>query len=71
MSAVKLEDRVRALEKEVARLKRQLAANGAGDNWLTKVTGSFKGDPDFDEILKLGREIRRKLRPRGRSSEAS
>ncbi|MBM3992870.1 MAG: hypothetical protein FJ303_01755 [Planctomycetes bacterium] len=31
---------------------------GGKQNWIEQMSGSFKGDPDFGEILRLGREIR-------------
>ena len=27
-------------------------------NWIAEITGSFKDDPDFDEIVRLGKEMR-------------
>ena len=33
--------------------------NPAPKGWIDKIAGSFKGDADFEEILGLGREIRR------------
>ena len=27
--------------------------------WIDQISGSFKHDPEFEEILRLGREIRR------------
>jgi hypothetical protein len=50
------------LEAEVAELKRQNAATK--DDWMSVVAGSFKDDPDFAEIVRLGREIRQADRPR-------
>lgn len=33
------------------------------ESWIQKVAGSFKDEPEFDEILRLGREIRQSDRP--------
>lgn len=61
MSSV--EERLAKLENEVEQL--ELASlNGSGlsakkPNWISKISGSFEGDPEFDEILRLGREERR------------
>jgi len=27
-------------------------------NWLEKVAGSFENDPEFDEVVRLGKELR-------------
>lgn len=27
-------------------------------NWIDAISGTFKDDPEFDEILRLGKEIR-------------
>ena len=57
-----VEERVEQLEKEVRLLKLSqsnkidLAAKKPG--WIAKIEGSFKDDPDFAEILRLGREER-------------
>lgn len=64
-----LEQRLTALEKEVADLKRQLPSNGNFNNWIENITGSFEDDPDFAEILRLGQEIRRADRPRDEDQE--
>jgi hypothetical protein len=58
-----LEDRVARLEKEVAYLRSQLQRLVSKANWIDQVKGSFKDDPEFDEILRLGGEIRRADRP--------
>lgn len=59
-----LEERVKALEGEVAALKERLADAPKQGNWIEKITGTFEGDPEFAEIVRLGAEIRRKDRPR-------
>jgi hypothetical protein len=46
------------MEKDLARLKSQVERLQSERGWIDKITGSFKDDPDFDEILRLGREIR-------------
>lgn len=57
------EQRLSALEREMAELKRQLDEQRQSGNWIEKITGSFKDDPDFGEILRLGREARQADRP--------
>jgi hypothetical protein len=56
-----LEQRLEKLEAEVAELKRHKDAKA---DWLSVVAGSFKDDPGFAEIVRLGQEIRRADRPR-------
>jgi hypothetical protein len=51
-----IEERLAILEKEVAELKRGKVQDKG--NWIRKISGSFKDDPEFGEILRLGREIR-------------
>jgi len=53
-----VEQRLSRLEKEFAQLKSQSANAGERSGWISDVTGSFQDDPEFDEILRLGREIR-------------
>ncbi len=53
-----VEERLSKLERELALLKSRSESAGARAGWVTEVTGSFKDDPDFDEILRLGKEIR-------------
>ena len=35
------------------------------ENWIDRITGSFQDDPEFDEILRLGREMRNTDPPDG------
>lgn len=58
-----LERRLSELEREVAEIKRQVAAHPPAADWLRQMTGAFKDDPEFDEILRLGSEIRKSERP--------
>jgi hypothetical protein len=60
-----VEQRLADLEREVAELRQQLAKAipNVKANWIDGITGSFKDDPDFGEILRLGAEIRRADRP--------
>ena len=46
------------MEQDLAKLKSQRDRLRPKENWIDKITGSFKDDPDFAEILRLGREIR-------------
>jgi hypothetical protein len=58
-----IETRLESLEREMAELRRRLNGSGPAGNWLERVVGSQQGEPDFDEVLKLGREIRSADRP--------
>lgn len=58
-----LEDRLAALERDLSWLKQQLSPaappqSAEAGNWLEAVSGSFKDDPEFDEVLRLGRLAR-------------
>lgn len=55
-----LEQRVAAVEAEVAGLRRKVELMEAKrkGNWLPKVLGRFKDDPDFAEIARVGRLVR-------------
>ena len=51
-----IESRLARVERELAILKAQSTTGSPG--WIAKVTGSFRDDPEFAEILKLGKELR-------------
>jgi hypothetical protein len=57
-----IEQRVAALEKEVADLKKQLESGSSKDHWVDEIVGSMKDFPEFDEVLHLGAEFRRSQR---------
>jgi len=59
-----VEARLTALEKEVTDLKRQLSLVQDPTNWLQRVSGSFKDQPEFDEMLRLALQIREENRQR-------
>lgn len=58
-----IEERVKTLEGEVAELKRRLGKPETMRQWLQRVSGRFKDDPAFAEIVRLGREFRQADRP--------
>jgi hypothetical protein len=62
MSLELLDQRVTALERAVSDLQRQLLTQPA-ENWLEQLTGSFKDEPAFDEVVEYGRQFRWADRP--------
>lgn len=58
-----IEQRLEAVEAALAALQRKLAAPSPSPNWLEQVTGSFKDEPAFVEVLEHGRAIRAADRP--------
>ena len=57
-SSPDIEERLTALEREMTEVKNRLASGRLNGDWIAGITGSFADDPDFDEILRLGREFR-------------
>jgi hypothetical protein len=68
MATVNLEDRVTALEVEMARLKAKLDKQLSPKvPWWEKIVGTFANDPLYEEAMRLGREYRESLRPKPRN----
>ncbi|MFE1745596.1 hypothetical protein [Coleofasciculus sp. H7-2] len=53
-----LEERMAAVETAITELQKQVA-NPQSTNWLQQITGSFKDEPAFEEVLAYGRAIRK------------
>ncbi|XZE45798.1 hypothetical protein SH467x_001060 [Pirellulaceae bacterium SH467] len=53
-----VEERLAKVERELEIIKRDKQAESSRLGWLERVKGTFKGDPDFEEIVKLGKELR-------------
>ena len=53
-----LESKVAKLEEEIGEIKR-LISDGTSVAWWKQISGTFKDDPVFAEIVELGRKIRR------------
>jgi hypothetical protein len=68
MSAVKLEDRVAALEADDARIKAKMDAADKANPWNEDVYGAFANDPVFLEAMRLGLEYRDSQRPKPRKA---
>ncbi len=64
MTAVEiLQKRVSELEEQVERLSQtvfsdDLSKPTSKPGWVHRIVGSFEGDADFAEIVRLGKEIR-------------
>lgn len=52
-----LEERLAAVEAAIAQLQQQIASPQQ-TNWLQQITGLFKDEPAFKEVLAHGRAIR-------------
>jgi hypothetical protein len=61
-SSPTIESRLELLEREMAELRRRLPS-GSSANWLEKIAGSQEGEPEFNEVLELGRKARAADRP--------
>lgn len=61
MATVTLEERMAALETEMARIKQQLSTQlpAADVPWWERRFGAFKNDPLYDEAMRRGAEYRR------------
>ena len=66
MATGSLEERVTAIEAELARLKKQLAAEKPNSDlpWYEKIFGTFADSEEYEEAMRLGRKYRESLRPK-------
>ena len=68
---IALESRLKRLEADVAEIKALLQVREEPkEPWWKAVVGTFEGDPVFEEISRLGREIREKERRKARRGQA-
>ena len=58
-----IEERLDRLERELDLLKGKGSSEPQRD-WISRVIGSFANDPEFDEIVRLGKELRQADRPK-------
>lgn len=70
MSTKQIESRLAALEKAVAELQKRLPANDrltddpkTQRHWWIEDAGRFKDDPDFEEVIRLGKKYRDSQNP--------
>jgi hypothetical protein len=54
---ISLEERLAAVESAISQLQQQVATPQP-TNWLQQITGSFKDEPAFEEVLAYGQAIR-------------
>ena len=61
MAKATLEERVSAVEADIAELKGAMRTGNApqGCNWLDLWFGAFKDDADFEEAMRRGEEYRK------------
>jgi hypothetical protein len=64
MASGNLEERVAALEAEVAQLKDQIVNRGAKKAGWEAIVGTFLNDPYYEKAMKYGRQYRESLRPK-------
>jgi hypothetical protein len=64
MASARLEQRVAALEAEVAQLKRKLGERDTMTPWWEQIAGTFQNDPLYERVMRLGRQYRQSLRPK-------
>lgn len=60
-----IERRLSQVERDLADLKSQVKRLRPKENWIDQITGTFQDDPEFEEVLRIGREIRQADRPKG------
>ena len=65
MSDEQIERRLAAIETTLAEILRRLdePASRVRPGWLKRFTGSMKDIPEFEEVLRYGREFRESDRP--------
>jgi hypothetical protein len=59
---VSVEERLALVEAAVVELQKQVATSQP-TNWLQQITGSFKDEPAFEEVIAYGRAIRQASEP--------
>jgi hypothetical protein len=72
MAKSSVEARFAAIEAEIAQLKKQVASNDkAQSNWLTETFGVYADFPEYDQVIKYGRQYRESLRPSAKAKTAA
>jgi len=63
MARASVEERLAVVEAELAELKQRLNGRTPSTTWLDRIAGSMRDEPEFAEVLRLGRAIRDADRP--------
>jgi hypothetical protein len=63
MSSGALENRVAAIESELARLKARVETTAVGKPWWEQIAGTFENDRVYLRAMKMGRQYRQSLDP--------
>lgn len=71
MTGRSLEDRVAALETEIARLRDRILDQGIPKTGWRAMVGAFLNDPYFEKAMKYGRQYRESQRPKKKKKEQS
>ncbi len=53
-----IEQRLETVERDLAALKGEVKTLKPDPNWISAICGTFVGDPEFEEVLRLGKELR-------------
>lgn len=53
-----IEERLSTLERELADIKCRLDHDNEPRDWLDKISGSMQRFPEFEDVIRLGRELR-------------
>ncbi len=53
-----VEDRLAKVERELAQWKMAVGSTVPKVGWISRLTGSHKDDSVFEEIIRLGKEMR-------------
>ena len=53
-----IEQRLTVVERDLAELKLRVTHQEKNVSWIERIAGTFKDVPEFDEIVRLGREFR-------------
>ncbi|HQX49231.1 MAG TPA: hypothetical protein PLY87_19830 [Planctomycetaceae bacterium] len=57
MTEPSVEERLARIEEELKEIKTRLD-RPTKENWISRMRGQFRDDPVFDEIVRLGKELR-------------
>jgi hypothetical protein len=71
MSESDVENRISALEREVANLKSKVRPSDSNTPWWERIAGRFIGDSLYEEAMKEGRSYRNTDRRSADSQEPS